>query len=383
MNDYYPVKYMLFTHKNIETNHSTRGAMTLLIIFFIMSIGFSFLCSIWEATLLCITPAFINTLQREKPELCRRVKVFKEEIDRPLSAILSLNTIAHTVGAIGVGVQAGKISGAHTISLGFFAISYESIVAGVMTLSILILSEIIPKTIGANYWRELTPFTINAVGILMVILKPLVWLSQWITKHLKKDKEKSVLSRADFAAFTEIGAQSGAINKSESRIISNLLKLQTVKAADIMTPHSVMVTANEDCTVSEFDRIHKNSTFSRIPIYQEEPDNISGIVLRDDILSHLADDAKDTILKTLKRKVTVVAPEMLLPELFDSLLDKHSHMTIVVDEFGSVLGLLTMEDILETLLGIEIVDETDTEVDLQVLARKQWRKRAKKHGLAE
>jgi CBS domain containing-hemolysin-like protein len=287
------------------------------------------------------------------------------------------------VGAIGVGVQAGKIFGAHTLSLGLFSISYESVIAGGMTLAILVLSEIIPKTIGANYWRELTPFTIYSVGILMLILKPLVWLSQWITKHLKKDKEKSVLSRADFAAFTEIGAQSGAINKSESRIISNLLKLQTVKAADIMTPRSVMVTANEDCTVSEFDRKHKDSTFSRIPIYQAEPDNISGIVLRDDILSHLADDDKDTMLKTLKRKVIVVAPKMLLPDLFDSLLEKRSHMAIVVDEFGSVLGLLTMEDILETLLGIEIVDETDTEVDLQVLARKKWQERAKKNGLTE
>ena len=357
--------------------------MTLLILFFIMSIGFSFLCSIWEAALLCITPAFINTLQREKPDLGRRVKVFKEEIDRPLSAILSLNTIAHTVGAIGVGVQAGKVFGAHTFSLGLFSISYESIIAGGMTLSILILSEIIPKTIGANYWRELTPFTIYSVGILMMILKPLVWLSQWITKHLKKDKEKSVLSRADFAAFTEIGAESGVINKSESRIISNLLKMQTVKAADIMTPRSVMVTANEDCTVSEFDRRHKDSTFSRIPIYQAEPDNISGFVLRDDILSHLADDDKDTNLKTLKRKVTVVAPEMQLPELFDSLLEERSHMAIVIDEYGSVLGLLTMEDILETLLGIEIVDETDQEVDLQILARKKWQKRAKKHGLTK
>ena len=357
--------------------------MTLLVFFFFMSISFSFLCSIWEAVLLCITPAFINTLQREKPDLGRRVKLFKDEIDRPLSAILSLNTIAHTVGAIGVGAQAGELFGNHALSLGVFTVSYESFIAGGMTLAILILSEIIPKTIGANYWKELTPFTVYAVGILMILLKPLVWLSQWITKHLKKDKEKSVLSRADFAAFTEIGTQSGAINTSESRIITNLLKLQTVKAVDIMTPRSVMLMANEDCTVAVFNQKHKNATFSRIPVYQTEPDNITGIVLRDDILSHLAEDNKDTKLKALKRKVMVVTPEMVLPGLFDSLLDKRGHIAIVVDEFGSVQGLLTMEDILETILGIEIVDETDTAVDLQELARRKWQERAKKHSLME
>jgi CBS domain containing-hemolysin-like protein len=147
----------------------------------------------------------------------------------------SLNTIAHTVGAIGVGVQAGKLFGTHSISLGLFYISYESIIAGVMTLAILILSEIIPKTIGANYWKKLTPLTVRSVSVLMIVLSPMVWVSQWITKHLKKDKTQSVLSRADFAAFTKMGTESGAINQSESRIISNLLKLRSVRAKDIMS----------------------------------------------------------------------------------------------------------------------------------------------------
>ncbi|RUM34722.1 MAG: hemolysin [Desulfobulbus sp.] len=355
--------------------------MTLLILFFFMSIGFSFLCSIWEAVLLCITPAFVTTLEREKPSLGERVRRFKEEVDRPLSAILSLNTMAHTVGAIGVGVQAGKVFGAHTLALGVVHISYESIIAGIMTMAILILSEIIPKTIGANYWKELTPFTIRSVSILMVLLKPLVWLSQWITKHLKKDKEKSVLSRADFAAFTEIGAQSGAINKNESRIIGNLLKLQSIKSSDIMTPRSVMVAADEQWSAAGFCRKFPESNFSRIPLYHEAPDNITGFVLRDEILSRVAEGQGDVLLKTLQRQVPVVSPNQLLPDLLDSLLEKRSHLAVVVNEFGSVLGLVTMEDVLETLLGIEIVDETDTEVDLQALARKKWEDRAQKHGL--
>jgi len=357
--------------------------MTLLVIFFIMSIGFSFLCSIWEAVLLSITPSYINTLEKEAAELGRRIKYFKEEIDRPLSAILSLNTIAHTVGAIGVGAQAGKLFGTHTISLGLFHISYESIIAGVMTLAILILSEIIPKTIGANYWKKLTPFTIRSVNVLMVILKPLVWLSQWITKHLKKDKTQSVLSRADFAAFAEIGAESGAINQSESRIINNLLKLRTVHAKDIMTPRTVMITVDEDQTVSQFHAIHAKCTFSRIPVYQTKPDHITGFVLKDDIQHLLVEDKDDVKLSTLKRDLTMVNQDMLLPGLFDTLLEKRIHLSIVVDEYGSVRGLVTQEDMFETLLGIEIVDEMDSDVDLQKLARKKWEERAKELGLPE
>jgi len=346
-----------------------------------MSIGFSFLCSIWEAVLLCITPAFINTLLKEKPALGERVQVFKAEVDRPLSAILSLNTMAHTVGAIGVGVQAGKVFGTHTLSLGLVQISYESIIAGLMTLAILVLSEIIPKTIGANYWKELTPFTMAAVTILMVVLKPLVWLSQWITKHLKKDKNQSVLSRADFAAFAEVGVKSGAINQNESRIISNLLALQTVPASAIMTPRSVMVTADEGWSADTFCQKKGTAAFSRIPLYHEEPDNITGFVLRDEILRCVAEDRGETLLSDLKRPVPAVVPAILLPDLLDMLLEKRSHLAVVVDEFGSVLGLVTMEDVLETLLGIEIVDETDTDVDLQVLARRKWEERARQHGL--
>lgn len=355
--------------------------MFLLILFFIASITFSFLCSIWEAVLLSISPSHIKSLEKTNPALGKKVHSLKEEIDRPLSAILSLNTIAHTVGAIGVGAQAGQLFGNNSIALGFFNINYEAIIAAVMTLAILILSEIIPKTIGANYWKKLTPFTIRSVSLLMYLLAPLVWMSQWITKHLKSDVTQSVLSRSDLAAYAEIGEESGAIDSGESRIIANLLKMKTLRARDIMTPRTVVVMLDEDSTVEEYFKSQQNAPFSRIPVYQENRDHITGIVLKDDILHALAEDKDDTILKSLKRDTITVSDQTLLPNLFETLLSKKIHLSLVADEYGSLLGLVTLEDVMETLLGIEIVDESDEASDLQALAREKWNERAKELGL--
>ncbi len=355
--------------------------MLLLTLFFLLSITFSFLCSIWEAVLLSISPSHVKSLEKTNPKLGKKIHSLKEEIDRPLSAILSLNTIAHTVGAIGVGAQAGHLFGSNFISLGLFNISYESVIAAVMTLAILILSEIIPKTIGANYWKKLTPFTIRSVSLLMTLLAPLVWLSQWITQHLKSDESQSVLSRSDFAAYTEIGEESGAINSGESRIISNLLKMKNLRARDIMTPRTVVFMMNENTTVEEYYKKQQNSPFSRIPVYQDNRDHVTGIVLKDDILHALAEDKHDTLLKAIKRDIITVSDQTLLPKLFEFLLAKKVHLSLVVDEYGSLLGLVTLEDAIETLLGIEIVDETDEASDLQALARKKWQERAKGLGL--
>ncbi|MCF6312401.1 MAG: hemolysin family protein [Verrucomicrobiales bacterium] len=355
--------------------------MLLLILFFLLSITFSFLCSIWEAVLLSISPSYIKMMESERPKLGKKIHQMKEEIDRPLSAILSLNTIAHTVGAIGVGAQAGQVFGSNAISLGPISISGEAIVAAVMTLAILILSEIIPKTIGANYWKKLTPFTIYSISFLMTLLAPLVWLSQWVTQHLKSDETQSVLSRSDLAAYAEIGEESGAINSGESRIIANLLKMKTLRAKDIMTPRTVVFMMNQSATVEEYHQTQQASPFSRIPVYNETRDHVTGIALKDDILQALADDKDDTQLKDLKREVLTVSDQTLLPNLFETLLQKKIHLSLVTDEFGSLLGLVTLEDVMETLLGIEIVDETDQAPDLQALAREKWSQRAKNIGL--
>ena len=357
--------------------------MSLLVLFFCVSILFSFLCSIWEAVLLSITPTYVNEQKQAGSRLGRDLTAFKDDIDRPLSAILTLNTIAHTVGAIGVGAQAGKIFGTSDINLFITSISYESIIAALMTLAILVLSEIIPKTIGANLWQSLAPFTIRSLRVLMLVLAPFVWMSQGITRRLKRDKTKSVFSRSDFAVMTQASEESGTLAKNESRIIKNLLRFDSILAKDIMTPRTVMVSSDEATSLEQFYNAHKPLRFSRIPVYRDEPDNITGFVLKHDVLEALVRDDDDTPLSELRKPIMVVPPRKPLPELFDTMTQGRAHIAMVVDEFGAVVGLVTIEDVVETLLGLEIVDETDAVADLQELARQRWQERAKRYGLAK
>ena len=354
--------------------------MTVLILFFLLSIIFSFLCSIWEAVILSVTPSYVNRVQREGSSIGPLLQSYKEDIDRPLSAILTLNTIAHTVGAIGVGAQAGKLFGSTQLDLGFTSLSYESIIAALMTLAILILSEIIPKTIGANMWQELAPFTVRSLSVLLWILKPLVWISQRITKTLKKDKERSVLSRADFTAMAQAGEEEGTLDSSESTIIQNLMRLEKLKARDIMTPRNVMVVANEEQTLEEFWQAHQPLPFSRIPVFKEKSDYITGMFLKDHLLEALARGQNQKMLKEIRRDILHVNDTDPLPKLLDHLVNSREHIAIVYDEYGSVAGLVTMEDIFETIMGLEIVDETDTVENLQRYARQRWEARAKKRN---
>jgi CBS domain containing-hemolysin-like protein len=348
--------------------------MVALILFFFIAISISFSCSIWEAVLLSITPSFASRIGKEKPAIGKLLSKYKDDIDRPLSAILTLNTIAHTTGAMGVGVQAGKIFGATELNLYFFNISYESLIAGLMTLAILILSEIIPKTIGANYWKQLTPFTVRCLRVLMFILKPFVWLSMLITNRIKKEGEKSVFSRADMAAMADAGLLSGAIDKEEKSIIQNLLKLENILIKEIMTPRTVINIVDENQTMGELYEKNNPFQFSRIPVYTEKPNNVSGFILKDNILENIAADNFTKKVTEIKRKVLFTEPEATVASVFDMLISKKEHMAMVADEYGTMVGLVTIEDIVETLFGFEIVDESDKVADLQKLAREKWEK---------
>lgn len=346
---------------------------TLIILFFLISIVASFLCSVLEAVLLSITPAFAERQQKDNPEVGAALTDFRQNIDKPLAAILTLNTIAHTVGAIGVGSQAVKIWGASIMS--------SLVVPVVMTLAILILSEIIPKTLGANFWQELASFTVRTLKIIIFLLAPLVAVSQMITGFLKKDKNKSVLSRADFTAMAELGAREGLLDERESSLMRNLMRFRSVRAKDVMTPRPVVIAGQENQTLADFHATHPNLHFSRIPLYENSIDHVAGYFMRDDLLSALVDDKNTQTLGSLRRELTTVAEDFPIPDLFEHFTEQRTHIVMVADEFGGTAGIVTMEDVIETLLGLEIVDEVDGTEDMQKLARRQWEKRATRLGL--
>ena len=356
--------------------------MGLLVTFFAASIFFSFLCSILEAVLLSITPAYVATQDRDNTAIAKKLSRFKEDIDRPLAAILTLNTIAHTVGAIGVGAQAAVIFGASEIEFfGLALISWEAFVAGAMTMAILIFSEVIPKTLGANNWEKLTPVSIRIINLLMIILAPIIWLTQLITRNLKKDKDKPVLSRSDFLVMSELGKDIGILKESEQKIIKNLLRFSRILIKDVMTPRIVMVAENGSTTIREFHDRNSALPFSRIPVYQGSNDKVTGYVLKDEILLNLVEGNGDEELNSLRRDIIISHSATPIPDLLDKFIAENEHISLVVDEYGGTEGIVTMEDIIETLLGIEIVDEMDNAEDMRALARANWELRARKMGL--
>ena len=364
--------------------------MGLLFFYAFISIFFSFLCSILEAVLLSITPEFLRVKNQEGKAYAKVLDHLKKDIDKPLIAILTLNTIAHTVGAILVGVLAkvsyANLFGSNPHSFLGVIITEDilvGIVSAIMTVLILVVSEIIPKTIGATYWKHLGNFTAISLKILIFPLKwtGLLWVLQLTTKLIGGKSHGSILSREGFVTMTEIAHEEGVFEENEIKIIKNLLNFKKILAKDIMTPRTVIKTEKETMTVAEFFNANSNIRFSRIPIYSEHHDNIVGLVLKDDVFKEMALDNDNKTLLDLKRDIIIVNRSIPIPELFQQLIDSKNHMALVVDEYGSVNGLVTMEDVIETLLGLEIMDESDNVSDLQFLARKNWENRAKRLGL--
>ncbi len=350
----------------------------LLITFFLLAIVVSFLCSLLEAVLLSITPSYAQLKLQQGGRIGRQLEAFKSNVDRPLAAILTLNTVAHTVGAIGVGDQSARIwADTNPMITGV-------IVPTAMILGILILSEIIPKTLGANHWQKLVPFTVSTLRIIIFLLYPLVWISQIITRTLKKDKSQSVFSRSEFLALAEIGVTEGVVEQQDSEIIANLLRLKTVRTEDIMTPRTVVRLASEQQSIKDFYKSTGELPFSRIPLYEdEEKEHISGYFLKAELLESLVLGHGDNQLGTIKRDITVVHESFPISNLFNRFLEKREHIALVVDEYGGMAGIVTMEDVMETLLGMEITDESDNTVDMQALARQNWKARARRIGLIE
>ncbi len=356
--------------------------MVILISFFLLSIIVSFLCSIWEAVLLSVTPAFVERKKVEAPETGKLLEQQKDDIDTPLSAILTLNTIAHTVGAIGVGAQAGVIFGSRYISIFNIEISYESVIATLMTLAILILSEIIPKTLGANNWRSLSGFTAKSLRILTLILKPFVWLAKLVTNLLNRGEKTSVFSRRDFAVMADVVGQSGQIKQEDHTVIKNILAFDELIAEDIMTPRTVALLANEETTITDFYTNKEALNYSRIPIYKESRDSITGMILKDELLIAIIEGQGDKKLKEIRRDIIILSENLTLRTVLDKLNDDRGHIAVVVDGYGAMQGIVSMEDVFETLFGMEIMDETDAVADLRMHAKTRWEERAKKLGIS-
>jgi len=347
--------------------------MTLLLFYLALALGVSFLCSIMEAVLLSITPAFAKAFEVKAPRAGAAVRALKGDIDRPLAAILSLNTIAHTVGAAGVGAQAVAVFGSGAVA----------VTSAILTFAILVLSEIIPKTLGAVYWRRLAGPTARFLVFLIRLLYPLVAMSQVITRWISRSRAPASVRRDEVRAMADIGLEQGVLHEHESLILKNLLRLGKIRAVSVMTPRPVMFTLPEEQTVGEALSLVPNIRFSRIPLTGRVQDDIGAFVLKSDILLEASRGRLDTRLKDLGREILVVPEAVSLVALFDQVLERREHIALVVDEYGGVAGLVTMEDILETLLGLEIVDETDGDVDMQDLARRKWEERARVMGILE
>ncbi|MBP5720257.1 MAG: DUF21 domain-containing protein [Bacteroidales bacterium] len=338
--------------------------MTLLIIYLLLTMAVSFLCSLLESVLMSTPISYITMREDEGDANAARFMKFKMEPDRPLSAILSLNTIANTLGAAAVGHQATQLTGEY----------WFGIISALMTILILVFSEIVPKTIGTSHYKDLLWLS-GIMKLLTVILFPLVWLIEKLRRSISDDEPDTGISREEVSAMANIGEEEGVIDNSENKVIQNIIKLDDIKAYDVMTPRVVAAIAPESMTLKQFYKQEELSHNSRIPVYSESPEFITGYVMRYDVLENLAEDKFDMRLRSIKRKIAAFHEETTVSDIWEALLKSKDQIAVIIDDYGCFQGVITLEDIMETILGMEIIDENDTVTDMQQYARERWMKR--------
>lgn len=336
--------------------------MGLILLYFLGALSLSFLCSVLEAVLLSTPMSYISMRENQGSKTATLMKQYKNNVDRPVGAILSLNTIAHTIGSAGVGAESIKI----------FGEQYFGLISAILTLLILVLSEIIPKTIGASYWRSLALPSTRIIRVLILITYPLVLLSELITKVFTPRGTQASMSREEVSAMVDVGTTEGIFRESESKLIKSCIALSGVKARQIMTPSIVVESACQDLTVKDF-QAKQSWSFSRIPVYAGDKDYITGYVLKDAVLKLLSEDQFHVKLSDLKRSILTFREEESVFQIWEKMLEKREHISVIIDEYGGLRGLVTMEDIIETMTGVEIVDEDDVAVDMQALAKEKSR----------
>ena len=345
---------------------------TLIYIIMFAAIAISALCSALEATLLSTPLSYITGLEDQGVKGARRLKKLKQNPDRPISAILCLNTIANTVGASLVGSLAAQI--------------YDSTVVGVLstvfTLAILIFSEIIPKTIGTSYWRSLALPASAIISTMIFIAFPLVWVLEKLQRLISSKSTQVSVSREDISAMVSVATEEEVIEKEEKKMIQNLLKLDELTAHEIMTPSAVVEMAEGNMTIREF--YDSDLSHSRIPVYDEENDEyVIGYVLRQEILEKMAEDRFSTKLIDIARPIMSFSEDTSVGDIWEKMLEKKEHISVILDEYGSLRGIVTLEDVIETMIGHEIVDEKDEVVDMQEYAKEQWKKAQEEMIMAE
>lgn len=346
--------------------------MFLLIVYVLVALGFSFLCSVAEAVLLSVRAPYVALLEKDGHRSGTILRELREDLGRPLAAILTLNTVAHTVGAAGAGAQAAVV----------FGDTWIGVFSAVLTLLILVLSEIIPKSLGATYWRALAPLTAHLLRWLIRILYPFVLLSDAITSRLGKEEHGAGLSRAELTILADVGIGEGQLQDRELEILRNLLRLAEIRVEEVMTPRTVVFQVAEELTVAEYLEAYGKERFSRILVHSRtDTDHVTGFVLRSDLLLSHAKGQDQATLASHRRDI-VVFPEVLpLLAALERFLEERLQIAILVDEYGTLEGLVTLEDLVETLIGREIVDEGDKAPDMQRLARRLWVRRAAELGL--
>ncbi|MCP4138245.1 MAG: DUF21 domain-containing protein [bacterium] len=327
----------------------------------------SFTCSVLESVILSISRGYIQSLIDNKNRSGKLLFKLKGRIEEPISAILTLNTISHTVGAAVSGALAMKIFGSEKMA----------IFSAVLTLLILILSEIIPKTLGAQYWKELGPISAYTLRIMIFVLKPLIVPVNFIARLISRGAHQSGMSKGDIFNYIRLGYSQGIIRSSEYKIMENLFALQSVKVKDIMTPRTVVYWLAPELTIGDITKKDIQLDFTRIPIYKTHDNTIEGIVLRRVITDQVYRKKKSATLKSLAQSPEFIIDSMSVYRLLNYLIVKQIHMAIVLNEYGDYVGIVTMEDAIESLLGQEIIDEYDTVEDMRELARKRSSKKHK------
>jgi CBS domain containing-hemolysin-like protein len=327
--------------------------------FIVLSV--SFLCSLLEAVFLSITPTYVALTLKENPKTGRLLEHLKTNINRPISAILTMNTITHTAGAAAIGARAHELFGSPWVT--FISIG--------LTLCVLFFSEFLPKLIGTLHWKTLASFTIYSTQVLIFLLFPIVWVSEKLSQAFKPLNEPE-FSREEVIATIELGAQEGTLKSRESMIIKNLLMLDQLFVGDIMTPRSVAFSLDAQDSVGEVFNKFKPLRFSRIPVFSQTPDNIIGLTMRHRIHEAMSNDEHDRKIGSLISPINSVSERISVGALLDFFLKQKEHLALVVDEYGVNTGIVTLEDSIETLLGVEIVDELDQVTDMRKFALERW-----------